>query len=323
MAPAIRRSIGQGFQAANRSWPGMGVYAGGWGLIFAVAVLGLLVTGVPREAVEGPQGGERPSVDQTAGLDDTATPDTAADPAAAAIEDPAAEPPDPEDDAQAAMADWTSRAWPVLALLGLLTLAASTWLYAGQIAYMASRVRGQAATVAIFVSGATAAFGRLLATSLLMLAAVGATGLIIVAAGLMLGALPETVSGVLGGILLAAATAGVVWLMVRAAFWFIAVVADGRGPVAGLKASLAVTKGKWLKTFGLLASLFGIALAALVVSNLLTGIAEVLGGPGGLALQVVVTILQVVVLNLYFGFAFIAASIRYYEDAKAPPAQAS
>lgn len=313
MALSIGHSIKQGFQAANRSWAGMGVYAGGWAVVFAVAVLGFLLTGVPQEAFQGPGAGlPVETIEEPAAVDETGAP----------LDDAAPAPALPAD-ADAAMAEWTGRAWPVLVILGLITIAASTWLYAGQISYLTARVRGQAATVGTYVSGATSAFGPLLLTSLLMLAAIAVLGLLVVISGLILGALPEAAAGVLGGILLASGTAAVVWLMVRAAFWFIAVVADNRGPVAGLKASLAVTKGKWLKTFGLLACLFGIAIVALVLFNLLTGLAEVIGGPVGLAVQVLVTLAQLVLLNLYFGFAFVAASVRFYEDAKAPAAQAA
>jgi hypothetical protein len=303
MASSIGRSLGQGFQVANRSWAGMGVYAGGWALIFVVAVLGFILTGVPQEAFQGP-GAVLPG----AAVEEPAAPEaTATVPGAAA---------------QAAMAEWAGRNWPVLVLLGLFTIAASTWLYGGQMTYLTGFVRGQAATIRTYVSGASRAFGRLLLTSLVMLGAISVVGLLVVIAGFILGALPDALAGVLGGILLAAAAAGVIWLMVRAAFWFIAVVADGQGPVAGFRASLAVTKGKWLKTAGFLAALFGIAIGTLVVFNLLSRIAQVLGGPFGVALQVVVTLAQIVLLNLYFGFAFVAASIRFYEDAKAPALQA-
>lgn len=308
MAPAIKRSIGDGFRAANRSWAGIGIYAGGWALILLVAVLGLVLTGVPQEAFQAPEAIPAASVDEAGALDETAAVDGTA--------------PEPSAEAQAAMGGWVSRAWPVLTLLVLIVIAASTWLYAGQIGYLVARVRGGSPTVATFVSSGTRAFVPLLLTSLLMLAVVAGLGLLVVLSGAVLSALPEAVAGILGGLILVAGSAAMVWLMVRAAFWFIAVVADNRGPVAGLRASLAVTKGKWLKTFGLLAGLFGIAIASVVVLNLLSGLGEVVGGPAGGAVQLLVALAQIVILNLYFGFAFIAASIRFYEDAKAPVTQA-
>lgn len=314
MAPAVGRSLKQGFRTANHSWAGIGIYAGGWVAVFVIAFLGFLLTGAPQEAFQAPTiAGPVVSPDV---IDETAGPETVGTDDVGAVAAP-----EPTVDAQRAMADWIGRAWPLLALLILIVMAASTWLYAGQIGYLATRVRGQPATVATFISSGTRAFGPLLAASLLMLAAVAGVGLVVVLVGALLAILPDVLAGVLGGVLLVAGVVTIAWLMVRAAFWFIAVVADARGPVAGLRASLAATRGKWWKTCGLLAVLFAVAIGALVVLNLLGGLGEVIGGAVGTVLQVVVALAQVVILNLYLGFAFIATSIRFYEDAKVPVAQ--
>jgi hypothetical protein len=322
MAPAIGRSLKQGFQVANRSWAGMGIYAGGWVIVFAVAFLGFLLSGAPQEAFQAP------AVRAPAAAAPAAVPDVAAPTDAAAVPAPAdaavdpAPPAQPTTAQQAAMAEWIGRAWPLLAVLVLVVIAASTWLYAGQIGYLAARVRGEPATVATFLSSASRAFGLLLASSLLMLVAVAGVGLVVVLIGAVLSALPSAVAGVLGAVLLVAGVAAITWVMVRAAFWFIAVVADARGPVAGLRASLAATRGKWWNTCGLLVVLFAMAISVLVVLNLLGGLGEILGGGVGTVLQVLVALAQVLLLNLYLGFVFIAASIRFYEDAKAPAANA-
>lgn len=299
MGPAIGRSIGQGFRAANGSWAGMACYAGCWAGVFLLVFLAMALSGVPRELFQAPVSATPPPTQ--------AAPADAVAPAAPA-------------DQNRLVGEWLGRAWPMVGLVALLVLAAGAWLYGGQIGYLAARLRGQPATVATFFASGTTAFWPVLGSSLLSLAITAGAALVIALVAVLLSALPTTVAGVVGVVLVAAGVAALAWALVRMAFWFVAVVADQRGPLGGLRASFEATRGKWWKTFGLLALLVVIGMSATVVFNLLAGLGAVLGGSGGAVLQIVVTILQVLLVNLYLGFAITAALIRFYEDAKAPPA---
>ena len=316
MGPAIGRSIGQGFRVANRSWAGMACYAGCWVGVFMLAFLAMALSGVPQELFQAPAESPPPPAqtapqDAVAPADSTAlTPTPAAGGTTAEFQDPV-------------VREWLGRAWPILVCVILLVLAAGAWLYGGQIGYLTARLRGQPATVATFFSSGKTAFWPVLGSSLLSLAITAGVVLVIALVAWLLSALPTTAAGIVGVVLVAAGVVALVWVLVRMMFWFIAVVADRRGPLAGLRASIEVTRGKWWKTFGLLALLMVIGMGAAVTFNLLAGLGTVLGGPVGTVLQVVVTILQLLIVNLYLGFASTAALICFYEDAKAPTAPQS
>ncbi len=314
MGPAIGRSIGQGFRAANGSWAGMACYAGCWVGVFMLVFLVMALSGVPRELFRAPASTTPPPAQ--------AAPQDAVAPAGLAA--PA---PTPAAGGTAAanqnrlVREWLGRAWPIVGLVALLVLAAGAWLAGGQIGYLVARLRGQPATVATFFASGTAAFWPMLGSLLLSWAVTGGMGLAIGLVVLVFSGLPIAVSRVLNVIVMVAGVVAMVWVLVRLSLWFVAVVVDRRGPLGGLRASVEATRGKWWKTFGLLALLVMIGMSATVVCNLLAGLGAVLGGPGGAVLQVVVTILQLLIVNLYLGFAITAALIRFYEDAKAPAAQ--
>jgi hypothetical protein len=297
----------------------MACYAGCWVGVFMLAFLAMALSGVPKELFQAPA--------STLPLPAQAAPQDAVAPAPTPAEGEMA-PVDAEGERSPADQDrvvrqWLSRAWPIVGLVVLLVLAAGAWLYGGQIGYLTARLRGQPATVATFFSSGTTAFWPVLGSSLFSLVITAGVVLVIALVAWLLSALPTTAAGIVGVVLVAAGVVALVWVLVRMMFWFIAVVADRRGPLAGLRASVEATRGKWWKTFGLLALLMVIGMGAAVTFNLLAGLGTVLGGPVGTVLQVVVTILQLLIVNLYLGFASTAALICFYEDAKAPTAPQS
>ncbi len=321
MGPRIGRAIGQGFLVANRSWAGIGFVAGCWLVVFLLVIAGLALTNPPRELVQVP-----------AGIQGIATPEPGAGTAPPTT--PAAAPQDQTAQAQTnreeaatrerLVGEWIARAWPILLVCFLLFLAASLWITGGQIAYLARRVTTQHASLAEFWTAGTQAFGALLGSTLLSLLA----GAVLLLIGVLLRWLFSTLSGTpawlrggfgwglgLGGL------AALIWLGVRLAFWFIAIVVERIGPIAGLKASFRSTRGRWWRAGGLVA---GLSLIFYAVA-LAFGLVEALGNAAGGAAAVVIGILSNIlgtVANLYVGFAMLAAYLRFYEDTKAPAGSA-
>jgi len=293
----------------------MACYAGCWAGVFLLVFLAMALSGVPRELFRAPASTTPPPA--KAAPADAVAP---AEPAAPAPTTAAAGAVVPTDQNRL-VREWLGHAWPMVGLVVLLVLAAGAWLYGGQIGYLTARLRGQPATASTFFASGTTTFWPVLGSSLLSLAVTGGMGLAIGLVVLVFSGLPIAVSRVLNVIVVVAGVVAVVWVLVRLSLWFVAVVVDQRGPLGGLRASVEATRGKWWKTFGLLALLGVIGMSATVALNLLAGLGAVLGGPGGAVLQAVVTILQMLIVNLYLGFAITAALIRFYEDTKAPAAQ--
>jgi hypothetical protein len=317
MAPAIGRSIQDGFRVANKSWAGMGVFALGW-----VAV-GLLVTGlmaalgavapIPEELAREMARSEQVAVEPAA--DDEDAPATTA-PAPAAPSTEATAPAMTQEQILSLALGWLGRAWPLLLLIVAVLMAAGGFLYGGQLGYVTKRMReGTAPALEVWHAG-TRAIGPLMASSLLsLLATVGAAlviGLVVWVASL----LPQVLGVVLGLLVVLALTVAVVWALVAITFWFIAIVADRQGVVAGIRASVHLVRGRWWKTFGLLVCLMLIAIGLALPLGLLEGVGQAVGGVGGGMLVFLSSVLQILVVNLYFGFVFSAAAIRYYDDAK-------
>jgi len=158
--------------------------------------------------------------------------------------------------------------------------------------------------------------GPLVAGSLLSLLATVGLALVIGLIAWLASLLPRVLGIVLGVLAVLAVTVAMVWALVAVTFWFMAIVADRFGPVGGLKASVRLVRGRWWKTCGLVACLMLIALAMALPLGIVEGIGNAMGGVGGGALVVLSSVLQILVVNLYFGFVFSAAALRYYEDAK-------
>jgi hypothetical protein len=346
MEPRIRHAIGHGFRTANRSWGGMGVFAGGVLAIMLVAVLCLAVSDPPPEVFQEPLAAETMAPPEAPDAEEALA--GALDEEAAAgegIEQPSAEPesderqptlfdqletvePSPRPAAAAAVTveeqeraaqEWFGRAWPLLLLALLVVMVGNVWLSGGQIGYVANQVTVQRATIREFWSAARRSFLPLLAAATILLAALGALAVVVAALSLLLDGLPEGVQTVLGILLAFGLSAGLLWLVIRISFWFIAIVADEKELLAGLRASMEVTRGRWWRVAGLALLLFLISYGAGLPGDLLVWLGVSIGGGAEPWLGALGGLLKAL-FGLYVGFAAMGAYVRFYEDAKAATA---
>jgi hypothetical protein len=131
---------------------------------------------------------------------------------------------------------------------------------------------------------------------------------------------PGWLSGLLGVLVGLAALVAMVYVGIRLSFWFIAVVADRLGWIDGCRASLRVTKGRWLKVAGLGLVLLAISFAIGLPFSFLEWIGNRIGGVGASIFGVIANVAGAIA-SLYVGFALLAAFIKFYVDAK--PSQAA
>ena len=295
MAPGIGRSFREGFRAAGRSWAGIGVFAAGWLIIILLVILGVALTNPPADLFRG----------QQAAL---TTPDA---PSAATAARPAADTP--------AMEAWFGRAWPMLLLAFLFVITANVWLTGGQLGYLAARMRGQPAGVSEFWRSAGRAFGPLLGGTVLAFLVQAALVLFVLINGWILSLLPGGGRGwplVLFAVLVwTPAIAALLWILIRLSLWFVAIVVDRLGPVAGLKASFRMTRGYWWKLAGMGLLLALISYGVWLPVGLLEWAGSAAGGAAAMIFGVVGNLLGTVA-SLYVGFAMVAAFIQFYADAK-------
>lgn len=311
MEPGIGSSIRQGFQVANRSWVGVGFLATCWIVLGLLAVGTLSLTKVPWEALrQAPQEDtgfldeetdmdmEEESTDETAVEDDLLTPQ--------------------QREQADAISGWLSGAWPVLVLWVLALIAASLWLQGGQIGYLSRLVTTEQARVSEFWKTGSRVFLPLLGGwAISFFAVVIIAALIALVVWLVsLIPLPGFLQAILGILSIIALLVGLVWLSARVLFWFIAIVTDNAGPVSGLTSSFHVTAGRMKKVLGLLGLIAAISIGVALLFALIEGLAGFAGGAGGVI--TLISNLLGAVVNLYLGFAFLAAFIRFYVDAKAP-----
>lgn len=216
----------------------------------------------------------------------------------------------PTSDWEDAAFAWLARAWPVMLFSFLFAMLAGLFLNGGQIGYVGQLEATEQSSLPAFLASAKRSFVSLLGAWAISTGAVIGAALAIGLLAFILGLmtfLPGALLAILGVILGIAATAGLVWLAVRLVFWFPAIVLDGLGPIEGLRASFAVTKGRWLKVF-----LLGVVVA--LVSMGVGLIFQVLGAAGGIV-NVLVTIISLFV-NLYMGFALLAVYVSFYRGLK-------
>ncbi len=364
MEPSIGRSIGEGFRAANKSWPGIGLMAGSWVLVGLFVVLAVALTRVPEELFR--QTAEAPTEVPPAATPSSPLPPTPIPPEATAPTKTPSTSPAPEagqadlfkemaktgeaarpvEEAAAAalkvtpkkdtareeqarqeriMDEWFQRAWPMLLFCALLMIAANLWISGGQLGYLAKRITAQQSSVSDFLRAGARSFGKLLGASLISLAVVGAIALVIglfaVAGGALARVAPTWLLGILAALLILALMVTVVWLAVRLSFWFIAIVADGVGPIAGLKISLRTTRGRWWKLAGLGLVMALISYGIWLPFGLLDWASGFIGGATAMILGILSN-LCAVLASLFIGFVTLAAYIRFYEDTKPTPSPA-
>ncbi|MBI4342248.1 MAG: hypothetical protein HY599_02650 [Candidatus Omnitrophica bacterium] len=329
MGPSIGRSLQEGFRAANRSWPGIAFLAGSWVLVALVVVLAILATRPPAEIFQADRGepSQAPATvpaapPQPAPLD---TPPDEAEDVFNQLESaepiPGAPAPDGAAERSRIIEAWFGGAWPLLLIALLLFIAANVWLNGGQIAYLAKRITTQSARLAEFWATGTKVFGSLFGAWCLAVFGIGALALIVSLLGFLLSLLsqaaPQWVSTALGALVGLGLFIGMVWIAVRLLFWFIAVVMDQAGPVAGLKASLRATQGRWWRVAGLGLVVMALSFGVSAVFGVVEWLGRSLGGGGGAAL-VLLSNLAGIVANLYLGFAVTGTFVRYYADTKSP-----
>jgi len=337
MAVGIGRSMREGFRAANKSWAGIGVVIGVWIILAIVGLVGIGLTNPPAglgEQARSPVAditppppatttAVTPAPDEKTNLfkDMETVKEAAPAPPATTVAPQTAAPPTAETAANAtqnreeqirAVREWVGRAWPILLIGVLLGLAVSTWLAGAQIGYLAARVRTQQSSLSQFWAAGARAFWPLLGVLFLMLVAVGGLALIM---GWGIAALGAAIPGWLLAILLVILWIALVWVAIRLAFWLIAIVVDRTGPVGGLRASLRATRGRWWQLFGLILLLILISIGVRFPFGLLEGLGRLAGGAAMLATQLVGGVVGGVA-NVYLSFMFMAACIRFYEDAK-------
>ena len=259
---------------------------------------------------------------------ETTQPPAASEPVAPAAAAPASEtaPPAPAlpavnaaqaraDEQERAMREWLGRAWPVIAVALLFMLAANVWLSGGQIAYLNAQLGHPPAKLSVFWQEGTRAFGRLLGAEALSMLAGAVLVLLLALAMGALSPLPPAVRNVFGFLMLAVLLVVGVWLVVRLSFWFITVVVDGVGPVAGLKASWRATRGRWLKTAGLGLLVGFLSFGVSLVFRLIEWLGSLIGGSAAVMLGAAGA-LAGLVASLYVGFVALAAFVQFYRDAK-------
>lgn len=305
--PSVTGAIRDGFKAANKSWAGMGVYAAAWAVLIAVSAGGLMLTNPPQEIFEG----------EEAGMLDVATSDEAvADVGEAG--DAAGPVGDDEGLRDQQIIDWLARAWPVALLCALALLLGSAWAQGGQLGYVAGALNGQPRVADFWAAGKTA-FRAVLAAMALMLAADAAlrivNGMLDALFDAMATSAPQALLAVLALVLTIATLVPLIWLTIRVSFWFPAIVVGRLGPIAALKSSFQATRGRWWRVAGLrglmLAIAFGAVLAYMALVALGTLLGEAIGG-----IVLVLGTIGLLVILLYGSFAFAAADIRYYEQAR-------
>ncbi|MBI3321099.1 MAG: hypothetical protein HYZ91_02390 [Candidatus Omnitrophica bacterium] len=337
MEPRIGRSIGQGFRAANKSWVGIALFIGCWIAILAIVGLGIALTRPPVELFQErlPSVGVPPAPGATAPTPPGSQPadlfnqmeagkEAASSPAPATAA-PATPSPQATDARRAVdersrrIMKWFGQAWPMLGVCFLLLMATNLLLNGGQIGYLHKRVMGQPVSISEFWRAGSRAFVGLLGALLLVVLAIGIAGLtLMLLAGLfsLLGkGLPGVVVSVLSVLIGAAAVVGIVWLAVKVSFWFIAIVVDRVGPLAGFAASVRATRGRWWRTLGLGLLIVLISYAVWIPFALLEWVGNRIGGPLAPAVGVISNLLGGVA-SIVVGFAILAAYIQFYEDAK-------
>ncbi|GEM_PF-3092614 len=342
MEPTIGRSLKQGFLAANKSWAGIGAFAGSWIVILTVAIAAVIFTNpppalfeqptaetarlAPRTPEAAPKSEAAPT--QTDLFHQLAAPtDATTSPQVVTAPTPPTQSPPPTRREALAQRDrlageWFGRAWPALLFCVLLLAAASLWLNGGQVGYIVTQMRGATPAVSeVWLAGARV-FGALAVAALLSLAALTvltlAGVLLIWLMSILAGLSPGWVSTLLAIVSVLIALAGVmglVWLAVRLSVWFIGIVADRLRPIAALRQSVRLTRGRWWRLAGLGVLTMLISYGVWVPVGILEWLGNLAGGVVATGVGVLGNLLGLIA-SLYVGFAAMGAYVCFYEDAK-------
>ena len=354
MGPGIGRSIQAGLSAAQKSWAGIAFFVGAWILFFIPITFAVILSNPPaalfqeQTATPGPTtppsvtpatppeappaatpaspAAAAPTTPQTTDLFNqlSTTPPPASSPApVATVAQPTTSQQSPESERDRQILDWIGRSWPILLLGALVFMAGNLWLSGGQIGYLAKRVMNAQAPISEWWVTGTRAFGSLLAGSVLSLLATGAIALLVALTvglfSLLAKVFPIWLLVVLGLLFGVALVVGLVWVAIRISFWFIAIVIERLGPIAGLKRSFQVTRGRWWQVTGL-SFLMGLMYYGVFLAfTLLERLSRLPGGGVAVALSTIMNLVGALA-TVYIGFALLAGYIRFYEDAKSASA---
>ena len=297
MNPSIKKAIGSGFNAANKSFLCMILYVSLW----VVATLLVFLVMIPT----------KPPVQSLANVfknrSELAAPQANA--AAAPGQEVKKREPTPE---EKEIEQWFLRIWPVVMLMVLFLILAGIFLYGGQIGYLTKQIRGEPAKTSDFMTAASKSFIPLVGVYLLSFALIGAPllvggGLIALSAKIF----PTAFSILLSAVFIVSVLVLFAWLGVRLVFSGLAVPADHIGPIESLKTSFRITKGRFWNVVLFSVVLNLISLAVDVSFRLLNWIGGFMGG----ALIFILAFLSIGI-GIYLAFLKEAATIFYYDEAK-------
>ena len=343
--PAIWPTIRRGIDVANGSWPGMACFAVGCVTLGVLVMGSLIATGMPavpepstaatpvsRAVAPQPQQSTATATTPGAVVEQSVASQSQQPVASATPSDAATQSAAPADASTAAqnqaVYDWMRKAWPVVLALLAVVVIWFTWLQAGQLAYVTKRVRGADATLGDYWRDGWQVWAPALGGAALMLLMMGslAFGIEIAPRVIRLAAAraPNAAIGSLVTLLLVAVEIALLVALTvcgtRLAFWLVAIVADGRGPVEGMRVSWRLTRGRFRRTIGLLLALAIVTLAAHVPFWVLRVIATAVGGSFGSLLLTVTQLGSFLVTTVYLGFVSAASVVRFYDDLKSASA---
>ena len=335
MEPRIRRSMTQGFRTAARGWMGIVVVFFSWIIVMFIVTGLIALTHPPERALQRSRTETQPPPPATTtpgqSASESSSPPTNVDlfgqmtteqtsartKTAPNVQMQSAGPSRAE--RQRMMNQWIRKAWPVILICVVSLSIFSLWMTGGQIGYLGQGIKtGRLSLLELWTYGIRS-LGRLFIVSAISLGAM----LVLLLIGSLVswlfsrvaGALPSWLSGVLGLLVLCVVLAALVWLAIRLAFWFIAVVLDGAGPIDGVTVSFRISRGFWWRICGLLLVLMAISFGVLLIVRLFEMLAQTIGGVGGMVLGFLAGLLNSAV-NLYLTFAMTAALIQFYVDAQ-------
>lgn len=302
-APGIRRSIRQGFRAANQSWWGLGFVIGLSAVALVLVAAGIKATHPPKAAW-----GAFLQVGRIADRGVTAETFFTSPGKDKNLRDQLTE------EGQAAV-DWLKQAWLMLLICVAGFFAVSIWLKAGMIRYLAKHISAQETRISECWEGA----GLLkICGALLMVKGLLTLGLPCVALAFSIASALILSSfklldekGFVSVFLMILVLGGPVWYLLRASFSDIAVVVDQLGPIAGLRASFRNTQGRWLQVFGLHLVALLIYSSVELFILLLSTMTSFLGGFFMWIMRV-----SMLLVTFYLSLVTQAAFIQFYEDTK-------
>lgn len=317
-----KESMRAGFRTVNRCWGGVVFYTAWWvGWHALIVALSLSLASIfPGQ--EGDQGSEKVQVQQnmlqTDSGDVTPGGKTSDEQVAAGEEKTQAQ--------QESIVEWFPVLGPFMFILIILFLVLWTWIYGGLLGYLAQKLRKNQTGMREFLHYGSHAFGRVLSAYILFFCVIfggGFLGIFLPFSTLWDSSAATILGSILKIIAILAALAVFLFLVcfvLRSPFWFIAVVADGEGPIAGLKKGFSLSRGHLRKLFELALLLFLIQVAIHVVFFIVQAIIGVLSSMPWAGFSSIARVLALMVNisgqwvgSVYMTAVSVAAFIHLYD----------